>query len=267
MSLKELAGILISNQTIIKYRKIRWYKMLIIFLFSAFIVSIPFFIGKFSTTGSSLLLNYEGFHEDFYDFIRSESCEFKQGYFECDREDFTITGNTYKFYVLPQTEIKETENVVIFYRDSFLISKTSTNYQYGLYTFGDISFGQLRQNFDDYEIDPKEWSGVFLRNMALSNLGFELVIIYFGILVQYAIYILVVSLFMMFINTKQRGSRWTYGEILNMLVLAMFSPALLMAFLSLFMAGTASIVFPILFVVRIVFLYQTMMRTSIEPIE
>jgi hypothetical protein len=36
-----------------------------------------------------------------------------------------------------------------------------------------------------------------------------------------------------------------------------------MAFLSLFMAGTASIVFPIIFVVRIVFLYGTMMKTQI----
>lgn len=241
--------------------------MMIIFLFSAFIVSVPFFIGKFSTTGSSLLVNFEGFHEDFYDLIQSEDCQFKQGYFECARDNFIVNGATYTIYVLPQEEVKETENVVVFYRDSFLISKTSANYQYGLYTFGDITFKQLRENFSDYQIDPKEWSGVFLRNMALSNLGFELAIIYFGILVQYSIYVLVVSLFMMFINTKQKGNRWKYSEILNMLVLAMFSPALVMAFLSLFMAGTASILFPILFVVRIVFLYQSMMRTSMESIE
>jgi hypothetical protein len=99
--------------------------------------------------------------------------------------------------------------------------------------------------------------------MALSNLSFELTIIYLGLLVQYAVYILVVSMFMMFINTKQTAQRWKYGEVLTMLVLAMFSPALLMAFLSLFMAGTASIVFPIIFVVRIVFLYGTMMKTQI----
>jgi hypothetical protein len=100
--------------------------------------------------------------------------------------------------------------------------------------------------------------------MALSNLSFELVIIYFGLMVQYAVYISVVSLFMMFINTRQSGHRWKYGEVLTMLVLAMFSPALLMAFLSLFMAGTASIIFPIIYVVRIVFLYGTMMRTQFD---
>ncbi|MDO9592572.1 MAG: hypothetical protein Q7I98_05175, partial [Erysipelotrichaceae bacterium] len=66
------------------------------------------------------------------------------------------------------------------------------------------------------------------------------------------------------INTKQSGKNWKYGEVLNMLVLAMFSPALLMAFLSLFMASTASIFFPILFVVRIVFLYGTMMKTQFD---
>jgi hypothetical protein len=153
---------------------------------------------------------------------------------------------------------------MVFYDDSFMISKTSTNFQYGLYTFGDISFRELRENFTTYQIDPKEWSGVFLRNMALSNFSFELVIIYLGLLVQYAFYILIVSLFMMFINTKQSDKKWKYGEVLNMLVLAMFSPALLMAFLSLFMASTASIFFPIIFVVRIVFLYGTMMKTQFD---
>lgn len=265
--LREISDILISNQAVIKHRRIRWYKAIIIFLFSAFIVSVPFFVGKFATTGSSLLLNFEGFHEDFYELIQTKSCEFKQGYFWCDQQNQIIQGKTYTIYLLPQEEIKKTENVVIFYRDSFLISKTNTNYQYGLYTFGDVSFSELRKNFSDYQIDPQEWSGVFLRNMALSNLSFELVIIYFGILVQYSVYILVVSLFMMLVNTKQKGNLWKYGEVLNMLVLAMFSPALLMAFLSLFMAGTASIVFPILYVVRIVFLYQAMMKSSVVMLD
>jgi hypothetical protein len=264
---KEFSDILISNKAIIRHRKTRWYKTVILFFFLAFIVSVPFFVGKFSTTGEELLLNYEGFHEDFYDLIQTQNCEFKSGYFTCDVENQIIEGDTYKVYLLPDSEIKDTENVIIFYDDSFLISKTSTNYQYGLYTFGDISFAELRENFTTYQIDPKEWSGLYLRNMALSNLSFELIIIYMGLLVQYAVYILVVSMFMMFINTKQTGQRWKYGDILTMLVLSMFSPALLMAFLSLFMAGTASIVFPIIFVVRIVFLYGTMMKTPIESLE
>jgi hypothetical protein len=263
---KEFSDVLISNKAVIKHRRIRWYKTLIIFLFSAFIVFIPFFVGKFGTTGEELLLNFEGFHEDFYELIQSQECEFKQGYFLCEQETSVIEGDSYKIFLLPDAEIKETENVIVFYSDSFLISKTSTNYQYGLFTFGDISFEELRENFTTYQIDPKEWSGVFLRNMALSNLSFELVIIYLGLMVQYAIYILVVSMFMMFINTKQSGQRWKYGEVLTMLVLAMLSPALLMAFLSLFMAGTASIIFPIIFVVRIVFLYGTMMNTPIESL-
>jgi len=261
---REFVDVLISNKAVIKHRKLRWYKTIGLFLFLAFIVSIPFFIGKFSTTGAGLLQNFEGFHEDFYDLIQSQDCEFKQGYFLCDQEDFVVEGKTYKIYVLPASEVKETENVIVFYKDSFVVTKTSTNYQYGLYTFGDISFKQLRENFTTYQIDPREWSGVYLRNMALSNLSFELVIIYFGLMVQYAVYISIVSLFMMFINTKQSGHRWKYGEVLTMLVLAMFSPALLMAFLSLFMAGTASIIFPIIFVVRIVFLYGTMMRTQFD---
>jgi hypothetical protein len=261
---KEFSDVLISNHAVIKHRRIRWYKTVILYFFLAFIVSIPFFVGKFGTTGEELLLNFEGFHEDFYDLIQSQECEFKQGYFLCDQKALIVEGDTYKIYLLPDTEIKETENVIIFYSDSFLVSKTSTNYQYGLYTFGDISFKDLRENFTTYQIDPKEWSGVYLRNMALSNLSFELVIIYIGLMVQYAVYILVVSMFMMFINTKQTGRRWKYGEVLNMLVLAMFSPALLMAFLSLFMPGTASIIFPIIFVVRIVFLYGTMMRTQLD---
>lgn len=263
---KEFTDVLISNKAIIKHRKIRWYKTLILFLFSAFIVSIPFFVGKFSTTGEELLLNFEGFHEDYYNLIQSQDCEFKQGIFDCVQDGLVVEGETYKIYLLPDTEIKESENVIIFYDDSFLISKTSTNYQYGLYTFGDISFKELRENFTTYQIDPMEWSGLYLRNMALSNLSFEMIIIYLGLMVQYVIYILVVSMFMMFINTKQSGQRWKYGEVLNMLVLAMFTPALLMAFLSLFMAGTASIMFPIIFVVRIVFLYGTMMKTPIESL-
>lgn len=264
--LKEFSDILISNKAIIRHRKIRWYKTAVLFLFLAFIVSVPFFVGKFSTTGAELLLNFEGFHEDFYELIQTQNCEFTSGYFSCDIENQVVEGDTYKIHLLPGIEVKDTENVIVFYDDSFFISKSDTNYQYGLYTFGDISFEELRENFTTYQIDPKEWSGLFLRNMALSNLSFELTIIYLGLLVQYAVYILVVSMFMMFINTKQTGQRWKYGEVLNMLVLAMFSPALLMAFLSLFMAGTASIVFPIIYVVRIVFLYGTMMRTPIESL-
>lgn len=261
---KEFTDVLISNKAVIKHRRIRWYKTVVLFLFSAFIVSIPFFVGKFSTTGEELLLNFEGFHEDFYDLIQSQNCEFKQSSFQCDAQNMIIEGDTYKIYLLPEVEIKESENIMVFYDDSFMISKTSTNYQYGIYTFGDISFEELRENFTTYQIDPKEWSGVFLRNMALSNFSFELVIIYMGLLVQYAFYILIVSLFMMFINTKQSDKKWKYGEVLNMLVLAMFSPALLMAFLSLFTPSTASIFFPIIFVVRIVFLYGTMMKTQFE---
>ena len=264
--LKEFSDILISNKAIIRHRKIRWYKTVVLFFFLTFIVSVPFFVGKFSTTGEELLLNFEGFHEDFYDLIQSRNCEFKSGYFRCDDENQVIQKETYTIYLLPDAEINESQNVVIFYDDSFLISKTETNYQYGLYTFGDISFEELRENFTKYQIVPKEWSGLFLRNMALSNLSFELIIIYLGLVVQYAVYILVVSMFMMLINTRQTGQHWKYGQVLTMLVLSMFSPALLMALLSLYMAGTASIVFPIIYVVRIVFLYGTMMRTPIESI-
>jgi hypothetical protein len=62
---KEFTDVLISNKAVIKHRRIRWYKTLVLFLFSAFIVSIPFFVGKFGTTGEELLAQFRRFSRRF----------------------------------------------------------------------------------------------------------------------------------------------------------------------------------------------------------
>ena len=260
--MKRFSEILFRNKAIIDYRKISIIWISVIFLLTVFFISIPFFVGRYTQSFDDLTRPFPNYSENFVELIHQMDCEIKDQVLNCVQENQVIQLKDYKAYILVDDGMIDMNHAIIFDRTTFTLSLDNDSGISGSYQLGDVSFKEISQLILSEELDGERWANVFLRSVDLSRLSQDMVIIYLGMVIQYAFYIGIIGILMLFINAKQSSIIFKLKEIIAILVLTMVSPALLMAFLSLFSATIASVLFPVILITRIVIVYMAMVRTQ-----
>lgn len=260
--MKRFSEILFSNKAVIEYRRISIIWIIAIFLFSVFFISIPFFVGRYTQSFDDLTRPFTNYSQNFVELIHQIDCEIIDQKLSCDQQNQVIELADYTAYILTDSISINMRNAMIFDKTTFTLSLDADSGISGSYQLGDVSFKEISQLILNEELDGERWANVFLRSVDLSRLSQDMIIIYMGMLIQYAFYIGIIGILMLFINTKQSSIHFKLKEIIAILVLVMVSPALLMAFLSLFSATIASVLFPVILVTRIVIVYMAMVRVQ-----
>lgn len=257
--------ILYKNQSILDYRKINGFLSALLFLLVVFFLTIPFYIGLYTVDADVYLDQMTGFETSLVQLFDQADCTVDQT-LTCTSGTGLIELDGYFAMILDTpSDAVSRENLMVWSKDTISINNDEgvTVIAGGYENFGKLEFSILAQNIRNGSIDPHEFAQNFIRSVNLSMFNEKMVIQYLLLFIQNGFYLLILSWLFLFVSTK-RPRPFNYGESLSMMIQLMLGPALFCAVLGIFFPSFASITFTALMVLRIVWLYQQILRKRVR---
>lgn len=275
IKLKSFFKMLFNNKEILKSKDFNIFVILLIFFINVSLVSVPNFYGKID--GVNSISNIVGIEEvlvELYDMELDCSVD-NNSELTCNNfTDFVIADyNIIYSDVIDLTDIDSStlyfskEYITIIYVDqddlAYLISG---NYS----KLNGFSFNEIKSS--DYgELTKSEYyediSDIFLTNIYFSNLEDDFALIYVSQFAQILIYTLILSGMFMLVNLGGSEINLRYNDSLKLVVVSMTGPALVSAILGIFIIAWASILFLLVYGLRLMLLYYLVNPKAIQKIK
>lgn len=261
-----LSKTLYSNIAVLKYSKIKIFYIVILFFINVSIVTAPFFIGK---VNSIEYINYfKGIENSLISLYEDEiDCHINTNNLMICSDSINESYGNYKVlyiedgddYIIDESIIVFTSSTVYIHyvNESDEVFSMSGNYS----KLQGLDFSKIKTNISDgYSKDEYyiEMNDYILTGIYFSTLTEQISIIYLSQIMQIAVYITVITLLFLLINIKQDKYKIKLSRIISIIVLSMTGPALLIAIIGLFSPGIASILFYLIYSIRIMFIYYSM---------
>lgn len=253
---------LFSNQEIINKRKTKWPFVLIIFLVSVMLIASPFVLSRLLESPEQLYEKYGVVDQALIEAFHQEDCSFFDGEISCTNPNTEIVKANAKIFldVAEGTELETTTNYVLF-ADRFVTVYVDGESIQGDYSYLEgASFDALLELQQDENIDDKTLVAHFLQNINQSTMASRIPMTYASVLLQYIVYVALVSLIYLAINNNKMKEKFSFKEMVTMNVLAMLSPALISALIGLYRPEHGAAIFPLIYMARIVFIYFKLLK-------
>jgi hypothetical protein len=254
---------LYQNQAVLNLRKIHPFFSVGLFVLIVFLLTLPYQIGSFSVSGERLLNELPGFKQDLLTILETYDCVIDQS-LSCSQQNIRKQLKTYQLALqYPAYEDLDTTNLIVMNANYMTVTNARAEVVVvGNYAnFGQVSFESLSQDIKAGLIDGEVFAQDFLRLIDLSQF-FERFYVQMTIVgLQNLIYILVIAFFLGFIQ-RRKDVHIRFLERFNMVIILMFSPALLSVMVSFYVPEGALIIFSVLLMVRLYLLYQGLLKRS-----
>lgn len=258
----EFIKIVYSNQAIINQRKLKFHFTLILFIVSLMLVVNPFIMARLTQTPQQLMDQFPQVENGLMQVLNEFDCSVENNTLSCN-QGFTekeLNGVTYFINAKEGQELQATQEYVLL-SDKQVIFKNVNSTISGDYSLLEgQSFDDLLAMKESEGATDQEFVGHLLQNFHQSTLGTQIPMTIISIFIQYTIYVLLVSGVFLAINLNKLQEPISFMEMINMNVMAMFSPALISAVIGLFSPENATALFPLIYMARIIMLYFKLMR-------
>ena len=277
--LETFVKMLYSNNAILKARKASYLLTFLMFVINIGLISVPNYAGIYQ--GVEQIDNIHNINDAFSELYEDElSCRIDDAaLMTCDEEGPTEYGDYVFRFVdeLDADQIDEDdiarssilfsprEAAVVYVEDAgtaderiFLVSGT-------YHLFRDFDFSEVRSNAQDSD-DPDAYyertTDMFLESLYYSGFGDSVLIVYTTQFAQMLIYTFFVSLMLLVLNYRAKFKKLTYPASLKITVFSATGPALLTAALGLYITAWASMLFIVLYLVRVILIYYRVNRVE-----
>lgn len=257
--------ILYENKALIKYKNLKMRFIIPLFLLIVLFVSIPNFIGLYTSKAKDILSNYDEFAVDFITLIKTVDCSIEEkltcvGYEGTDNDPIILSK--YTVWINPSDEILN-KNTISIYADSIMIVPEDKVYIVGDYgLLSGYNFKLIRKELNADNIKASDVASTFVKSVYLSQFNTNVILIYMGLLFNLGIYTAVIAFLFRYVSTKIPRPL-NFKRSLAVIVQAMFMPALLAAIFGFFIPDQSFLLFLLLIVFRIVWLYQGIIHKKI----
>jgi len=261
--LKRFIEMFFNNKNVVNTKDVKFIFVLLVLIINVSLVSIPNFVGKMQ--GVKSISNIKGIEAVFDDLYEMElDCHIdREAMLSCNNfTEFTTSDYLIRYDETPDLEsIKEStvyfsdEYVAIVYVDEAEMAfGLSGNYSKLI----DFDFEVIKTN--DYgNLTKSEYytdtTDVFLSNIYYSQIGNDFLLIYLSQMSQILIYTLILSGMFMFVNLGTTTVNLKFRDSVKIVVFAMSGPAFITALLGIFISAWSSILFLIVYAMRLMFLY------------
>lgn len=261
--MNSLVNTLFSNQAVLDNRKTKWPLTLLMFLISVMLIATPFALGRFLETPSDILVQFEGVTQPMMKVLTDFDCMVTDQKLRCDQPyaRFEEGGYVVEFMA------KEYQDIVALGLKYIVIMEQSIAFGYngnelqGNYSFLEsVSFDSLLEMKTEESIDENTLVAHFLQNISHSNIATKVPMIYVTMFMMYIMYTLMIAAIFMLINGKRLEQPFTYQEVVTIVVLSMFTPALVCAIWGLFSPEIASALCPLFIMIRLMMVYYKMLK-------
>jgi hypothetical protein len=250
---------LYSNQAIVNYRRLSFWRTVVLFLLVNLLVSTPFLISSIQQDSDLILESLPKLEEDMVAYFNAyPNCELP---LMTNCEGHTYQGKSYDFIAFPNEERAEFSNTIIFDFETLAIyDKDKQLVVYGFYPNVELTFSQLSQKIVN---EPEDYLGEYLSLVNSSLWTQRYFLQYLLLLVQNLIYVVVIAWLFLFVSTI-KPKPFKYLESLKMMTQLMFSPALITALFGMISLNLASFSFTTLLIIRIIVLYQSIIYRKVK---
>ncbi|MEI7667400.1 MAG: hypothetical protein WCI62_00200 [Erysipelotrichaceae bacterium] len=258
--------ILYDNKALIKYKNLKMRFIIPLFLLIVLFVSIPNFIGLYTSKAKDVLSNYNEFSSDFITLIKTVDCTITDKLTSVGYEgngNNAIILSKYKVWINPNERIID-KNTISLYKDYVMIVGDDKNYILGDYALlGGYNFTLIRQQLNNGNIKAADVASTFVKSVYLSQFNTNIILIYMGLLFNLGIYTAVIPFLFRYVSTKIPRPL-NFKRSLAVIVQSMFMPAMLSAIFGFIIPNQAFLIFLMLIVFRIVWLYQGIIHKKIH---
>lgn len=269
MNLKEDIKGLWDNKVILKANKIHFAVIVLMFFITVILVSIPNYYGLLN--GLKDIDQLEGLEQSFIEMYDEKiSCWIDQdAQMTCEVDMLQHSYGSYE--VIYQNELDTdgiVESSIIFGRENFAAIYVNPDDQAFIVT-GNY---QLLKEFDFRKVndqmsgDKLEYqtniTDIFISNIYKSTMPDKIVLIFSTQFTQLLIYLVIITFMLMIVNFRSKKQKIGYMTATKIVIASMLGPALLSAILGVFIAGWASIIFTLLYAIRIMFIYYQIHRAQ-----
>lgn len=264
MTVQRFAKTMFSNQAIIQFHGIRMWFVVLLFSISIFLSTIPFYVSSFRPTNYEFY--YPGITESVYSFLENHSCLISNGKLTCEEKELTVENGPFAVIVtqMDKDDVDKKIGIIYFFTNSMYFDDGHDRIIEGEYTnLGEFDFQEVIRNNKQQGTSKEDFVNVFLKNIELSRVSFHMSTITVSLFLQYLMFTAIIAYLFRFAKVRISKQKVHYGAAVRMIVLSMFSCALISAFASLFMSSMATLIFPFAYVVRVVFLYMRLTRYGI----
>lgn len=255
---------LYSNDEIIKQRRTHWFFVLIIFFVSVMMIATPFVSARLIETPEQLGENFPDVKEGLIQVFNDYDCSVENKTLSCTQPYSTFEKDGVKFFV----NVKEGQSLDVGHNYVMFSDKQIVFYNPNADISGDYSlldgtsFDDLLQLQQDENLSDETLVNHFIQNVSQSTLQTQIPMIYTSVFIQYIIYVLLISVIFLAINANRLKNRISFREMLTMMVISMFSPALLSAIVGLFNPLIGTAMFPLVYMARVIFVYFKLLKNT-----
>jgi len=270
MNLKNNIKMLWDNKQLIEARKLGYILTFLLLIVNVSMISIPNFFGLLNGLRDidQMVGIEEAFREIYDDALPcTVSIDFTM---ECEGN----VDGTYGLYQLVYQEEVNTDNInqpTIFfgYRNFTMIYINESNKAFIVagdyrllsgFSFAEVN--QMEHEFETLEDYQDRVTDVFISGIYNSTIGEKVFLVFSSQFAQIVIYIVIISFMFLILNFRSKIRKITFPASLKIIIASMTGPALLTAILGIFFRGWASVLFTILFAIRIMFVYYEIHRTK-----
>lgn len=263
--MNSLIKTLYSNQAIIDNRKLKWPMTLLMFLISVMLIATPFALGRFLETPTDILNQFEGVTQPMMKLFNEYNCTVTNNKLVCDEPytRFEEGGYVVEFMAKEYQNIAPLGPKYVFVMEESISFGYNGNELQGNYSFLEsVNFDKLLEMKTEESIDDETLVAHFLQNISQSNIATKVPMIYMTMLMMYVMYTLMIATIFLLINGKRLEQPFKYKEVVTMVVLSMFTPALICAVWGLFSPEIASALCPLFIMIRLMMVYNRMLRVK-----
>jgi len=254
-----------SNKTLLRARKASFFTAFLLLVVNAMLVTVPTVAGL--VQGLERGEEFDDIHAAFREaYVDRLDCRIADRELTCDDLQKTTYGAYAFIHVedVPETlEDIEESSVILGRRHAVIIHVDETDGSQrilqGSYTLhGDLDFSRVQEGAveaDDERVYQDTVTDFFLDNLYYANIAEGMLFLYPAQFFQTALYVLLVSPFFLITNFRAPVRKIDYATALKITIFAMTGPALLAAVLGWPLAGWASLMFTIVYLLRIIAVY------------
>jgi hypothetical protein len=255
-----------SNTALVSFKnlKLRW--AILLYVLIIFMISAPFSVSLFTSRVTDYLKDPAAFESDFTKLVKSVDCQIDDKVeLSCVESGMILDYPNYTIALLPASDyVPQAMTIVLGKTQMDITDETGTIVVSGTYDFLiGTRFTDLKAGILNKTIDATMMADNVLRSIVLSSFGSLALVRTVVMMVSTSMFVLVIAFFFRYISVK-RPTVITYKQSFAIIVQSMFGPALLSAFVGMFLPEQSLLLFLLLFVIRFMWLYQDILHKKIS---
>ena len=263
--MKSFFKMFFSNTEVTKAYKFPMIFIVLLLFVNVSLISVPNFYGKMDSVNT--ISNLEGIEEALELIYEDQlDCVLVDTVMDCNIVNGTMYGN-YEVRFDDEMDLSDVDSSTIYFSKDVIVFVYVDDLEMAYTISGDYSlldtfdFTEISTN-DTGELTRQEYYGeindLLLSGIFFSTLSQQLGLIYVSQFMQVFIYLIFITLIIMLMNFKAPTKKVTFINANKIIIASMTGPAFLVAILGMIIPTWASIMFFIIFAIRVMMLYYKM---------